>query len=106
MEKPSNLAAEEIEAKRACRIFGSKPGAYGAGLLPLIETGQWQTGADLAKVFLEWGGYAYGRNSYGADARELFADRLKTVQVALHNQDNREHDIFDSDDYSSSMAEW
>jgi cobaltochelatase CobN len=99
VEKPSNLAAEEIEAKAACRIFGAKPGAYGAGLLPLIETGQWKTGADLAKVFLEWGGYAYGRNSYGADARELFADRLKTVQVALHNQDNREHDIFDSDDY-------
>ena len=29
----------------------------------------------------------------------MFADRLRAVEVAVHNQDNREHDIFDSDDY-------
>jgi cobaltochelatase CobN len=68
-------------------------------LSQLIETGHWRTTDDLAKVFLEWGGYAYGRNTYGGDARAIFTDRLKSVQVALHNQDNREHDIFDSDDY-------
>jgi len=68
-------------------------------LSQLIETGNWRTTDDFAKVFLEWGGYAYGRNTYGGDAHAVFADRLKTVQVALHNQDNREHDIFDSDDY-------
>ena len=52
-----------------------------------------------AQAFLAWGGYAYGRNADGVDARPVFAERLKSVQVALHNQDNREHDIFDSDDY-------
>ena len=33
------------------------------------------------------------------DARTEFKKRLSGVEVALHNQDNREHDIFDSDDY-------
>ena len=50
-------------------------------------------------MFVEWGGYAYGREADGVDARDVFADRLRTVEVAVHNQDNREHDIFDSDDY-------
>ena len=97
--KSRRTPIENIEERALYRIFGSKPGSYGVGLSQLIETGHWRTTDDLAKVFLEWGGYAYGRNTYGGDARAIFADRLKTVQVALHNQDNREHDIFDSDDY-------
>ena len=36
---------------------------------------------------------------YGKSEQELFRSRLETVQVVLHNQDNREHDILDSDDY-------
>ena len=99
MAKSSDLSVEDAEGQALFRIFGAKPGSYGVGLSQLMETGHWQTADDLARVFLEWGGYAYGRNSYGEDARTIFADRLRTVQVALHNQDNREHDIFDSDDY-------
>lgn len=95
----SAAPAEEAEAKARFRIFGAKPGAYGAGLLPLIEAGNWQTTQDLANVFLTWGSYAYGRDAAGVEARESFENRLRSVQVALHNQDNREHDIFDSDDY-------
>jgi len=99
LTKPSDASIEEVEEQALYRIFGSMPGSYGVGLSQLMETGHWRSTDDLAKVFLEWGGYAYGRNTYGGDARTIFADRLKTVQVALHNQDNREHDIFDSDDY-------
>jgi cobaltochelatase CobN len=99
LEKPTDLPLEEAEERALFRIFGTKPSSYGVGLSQLVETGNWRTGDDLAKVFLAWGGYAYGRNTYGGDARGIFAERLKTVQVALHNQDNREHDIFDSDDY-------
>jgi cobaltochelatase CobN len=65
----------------------------------LIETGNWKDDQDFARAFLEWGGYAYGEAAAGVDARPVFAERLQSIQVALHNQDNREHDIFDSDDY-------
>jgi cobaltochelatase CobN len=99
LEKKKDLPAEEAEAQSRYRMFGAKPGAYGAGILPLIETGNWKGDQDFARVFLEWGGYAYGGTAAGIDARPVFAERLQSIQVALHNQDNREHDIFDSDDY-------
>jgi cobaltochelatase CobN len=99
LEKNMDKGVEEAEASARYRIFGAKPGSYGAGILALMETHHWKTDEDIAKVFLEWGGYAYGKEANGVDARGIFAQRLKSVQVALHNQDNREHDIFDSDDY-------
>jgi cobaltochelatase CobN len=99
LERRSGESPEEAEAAARYRIFGAKPGTYGAGIQALIETRHWETDEDLATVFLEWGGYAYGREADGVDARKVFAERLRTVEVAVHNQDNREHDLFDSDDY-------
>ncbi|HMF63819.1 MAG TPA: cobaltochelatase subunit CobN [Edaphobacter sp.] len=99
IESHKELPAHEAEAQARYRIFGSKPGSYGAGILPLIEAGNWQGDDDFARVFLAWGGYAYGKGADGVEAQLVFAERLKSIQVALHNQDNREHDIFDSDDY-------
>jgi cobaltochelatase CobN len=81
------------------RIFGSPPGAYGAGILALIDQKNWSTDTDLEQVYVTWGGHAYGRARDGEPAFELFRKRLASIQIALQNQDNREHDIFDSDDY-------
>ena len=99
LESHKEMPVHEAEAHARYRIFGSKPGSYGAGILPLIETGNWKTDEDFARAFLAWGGYAYGKGIDGIEAQPIFAERLKSIEVALHNQDNREHDIFDSDDY-------
>ena len=93
------LSEPQAAQRAGHRIFGAKPGSYGAGILPLIQEKNWQSDADFAAAYVNWGGYAYGRGSQGIDEREAFRMRLSGVQVALHNQDNREHDIFDSDDY-------
>lgn len=92
---------DEFEARKQAgwRVFGSKPGAYGAGVQNAIEERLWQTREDLAEVYLNWGGYAYGSHSEGTPARAQFAERLEQMQAVLHNQDNREHDILDSNDY-------
>ena len=100
----AKLERDGVEAERAAemssyRIFGSPPGAYGAGILPLIDERNWRDDADFAEVYVNWGGYAYTREAYGVDARAEFRTRLATVEAAVKNQDNREHDIFDSDDY-------
>lgn len=95
----SGLTEKDASQRAAYRIFGAKPGSYGAGILPLIQEKNWQTDADFAESYVNWGGYAYARGEQGNDEREAFRTRLTGVQVALHNQDNREHDIFDSDDY-------
>lgn len=90
----------DAASKRArYRIFGSKPGTYGAGILPAINQRNWETDEDLASVYLTWGGYAYTDDEFGSEAIADFKTRLSNVDVAVQNQDNREHDIFDSDDY-------
>jgi cobaltochelatase CobN len=89
----------DAEQRARYRVFGSKPGSYGAGLLPLIDERNWRDDADLAETYVNWGGYAYTAEEQGVDARAIFRQRLGEVRVAVHNQDNREHDIFDSDDY-------
>ena len=92
--------APELSRRRASfRVFGSKPGAYGAGLQALIDERGWQHDADLARAYVAWGGYAYGGAAEGVAEHRLFEQRLAAVELVLHNQDNREHDILDSDDY-------
>ena len=81
------------------RIFGSKPGAYGAGLLPLIDARNWRDDADLAEVYAVWGGFAYGRGLDGVNARPDMESAFRRIAVAAKNVDTREHDIADSDDY-------
>jgi cobaltochelatase CobN len=87
------------ERRSTTRIFGSKPGAYGAGLLPLMDDRNWRTDEDLAEVYAVWGGYAYGRGLGGIEARAAMESNLRRTEVAVKNIDNREHDLFDSDDY-------
>jgi len=93
------FSVEEAEERASYRIFGAAPGSYGAGILPLIDEKNWTSDTDFAQAYVNWGGYAYTKSAQGVDARNEFKQRLSGVEVALHNQDNREHDIFDSDDY-------
>lgn len=108
LEEPDNFVRDHVEAdvaehgdrrRATARIFGSKPGAYGAGLLPLIDARNWRSDADLAEVYAVWGGYAYGRGLDGREARADMESAFRRIAVAAKNQDTREHDIVDSDDY-------
>jgi len=80
-------------------VFGSKPGAYGAGLQAMIDERLWGDKSDLAEAYLEWGSYAYGAGHEGTRARAALEARLSQVEAIVQNQDNREHDLLDSDDY-------
>jgi cobaltochelatase CobN len=92
--------AEHGDRRRATtRIFGSKPGTYGAGLLQLIDSRNWRDDADLAQVYTAWGGFAYGRDLDGRPAADDMNRQYRRIAVAAKNTDTREHDIADSDDY-------
>jgi cobaltochelatase CobN len=97
--KRAEQAAGFGDRRATMRVFGSKPGAYGAGLLPLIDAHNWKTDADLARVYEVWGGYAYGEGLLGKPAVEEMRANLARIDVAVKNVDTREHDLFDSDDY-------
>ena len=81
------------------RIYGSAPGAYGAGLQALIDSGAWEQRGDLADAFLSWSQWRYAAGCEPEQDRSGLEQALGRVQVVLHNQDNREHDLLDSDDY-------
>ncbi|MEH2267527.1 MAG: cobaltochelatase subunit CobN [Nostoc sp.] len=124
------LTIQEAVVRSRYRIFGSRPGAYGAGLQGLIESQNWTDDEDLARAYINWSSYAYssgteaGEQGAGSKGEEItspcplppaplplnspqspvpnteaFKQRLSQMQIVLHNQDNREHDLLDSDDY-------
>ena len=98
-EAQNPAAARAKREGNTSRVFGSKPGAYGAGLQAMIDERLWADKSDLAEAYLEWGGYAYGAGVEGKRDRAGFETRLKQTEAIVQNQDNREHDILDSDDY-------
>jgi cobaltochelatase CobN len=116
-ETDNPLAAAARQEGGCSRVYGSAPGAYGAGLQALIDSGHWEQRADLAEAFLAWSAWSYGTvdtadaPNAATPAEAAFAGiearpdrrglerRLRAVEVVLHNQDNREHDLLDSDDY-------
>jgi cobaltochelatase CobN len=95
----SGLSPAEALNIAGHRIFGSKPGAYGAGLQALIDGKIWSSRADLSAAYVIWGAYAYGAKAQGVNDQRAFTARLARIEAVIHNQDNREHDLLDSDDY-------
>ncbi len=95
----ADLTEHGDQRRSTTRIFGSKPGTYGAGLLQLIDSRNWRDDADLAQVYTAWGGFAYGRGLDGAPAADDMNRQYRRIAVAAKNTDTREHDIADSDDY-------
>jgi cobaltochelatase CobN len=102
LAETSALIAEghhsDVAVRRASyRVFSSKPGAYGTGVMDAVENRSWRETRDLAEVMLAWSGWAYA-DSNGVDAADAFRRRMSSVELALHNRDNREQDLFDSSD--------
>ncbi|HTZ76600.1 MAG TPA: cobaltochelatase subunit CobN, partial [Stellaceae bacterium] len=93
------MAPAAAARRAATRVFGSKPGAYGAGLQALIDEKLWKTEKDLAEAYIGWGSYAYGGGVEGREDAESLRQRLASVEAVVQNQDNHEHDLLDSDDY-------
>ena len=95
-----NPAAARFRAEGdELRVFGARPGAYGAGLQAMIDEKLWSRGDDLAEAYLLWGAYGYGGGREGEASRGSLERRLAQVDAVVQNQDNREHDLLDSDDY-------
>ncbi len=98
-DEDNPAAARARAGEGTARVYGSKPGAYGAGLQALIDERLWKTRDDLGEAYLDWGGYAYGAGGEGRRDRVGFEERLGQTEAIVQNQDNREHDVLDSDDY-------
>src|SRR5262249_10197863 len=80
-------------------VYAPPPAGCGSGVGAAVDQRSWRSDDDLAAVYVAWSGYSYGRGGYGVAAEAAMRRRFAAIDVAVKNQDNREHDIFDSDDY-------
>lgn len=83
------------------RVFGCPPGAYGAGVGNVLDEKNWETESDLADAYLAWGGYAYDENGAAHASKEAFAQRLKTLDVTVKNEDTSDLNLMSSDDFNA-----
>jgi cobaltochelatase CobN len=96
--------AQKAREEACYRIFGEKPGSYGAGVSDAIDSKNWKDQNDLANVYVAWGGYVYSRKTFGLTAPELFRRRLSKVNLTVKNWDTREYDTLQVDDGYSYHA--
>jgi cobaltochelatase CobN len=97
----AGMSPGEAWEKACYRIFGCKPGAYGAGVCEAIDSKNWRDEQDLGEAYVVWGGYAYGRKNYGVTVSEQFKQRLSQLNLTVKNEDTREYDLLDGDDFYS-----
>lgn len=89
-----------LAARPGHRIFGNRPGDYGAGIERRLSAGDWQEIGDLAEAYLATSGYAYGAGVEGQAARAAFERLVAATDVVVQNQDAREFDLLDSADFA------
>lgn len=97
----AGIDREKARTEACYRIFGCRPGAYGAGVSDAIDSKNWKDEKDLAEIYVKWGGYAYGRKNFGATVPDEFRRRLSCLDLTVKNEDTREYDMLDGDDFYS-----
>ncbi len=94
-----NLDAADAREAAKHRVFTTKPGGYGAGTNKAVDEGNWDDRADLAEVYVQWGGYAMGSRGRVSGAHDAFERRLSSVDATVKIEDTMEQDEFDSSDW-------
>lgn len=84
------------------RIFGSAPGAYGAGVTALLDRGNWTTQDELGQAYLDASHFAYGRHSDGQVDTAALKARIVQADAFIHVQDQREMDVLSGADFADN----
>ena len=96
----SDVEPAEAARRASYRVFGSKPGAYGAGLQALIDEKGWDERSRSRRCLSRLGRLCLWRRRRGqGGARAASRRGCSTIEAVVQNQDNREHDLLDCDDY-------
>ena len=95
------ISPEDAWREACLRVYSDPPGVYGTGLPQTIDAKVWEKREDLGEIWVEWGGYAYGKDIYGAKRHDNFRRRLKDINLVVKNEDSREYDLLSSDDFNA-----
>ncbi|OCC15335.1 CobN component of cobalt chelatase involved in B12 biosynthesis [Dissulfuribacter thermophilus] len=100
----SELIAKGLEKREAeklsmVRIFSEKPGSYGTGVSEMTSvSGLWETDQEVADVFENRVGFAYGQGMWGKSAKSLLKAHLKGVDAVVHSRSSNLYATMDNDD--------
>ena len=84
------------------RIFGSAPGAYGAGVNALVDSGRWTHRDELGQAYLDASQYAYGRHIDGQAEPVALKECIAAADALIHVQDQREMDVLSGADFADN----
>ena len=92
-------SAAEAGKLATLRLFGVAPGGYGAGISRIVErSGAWQSRDEVAEVYVNRMGHAYGSNYQGDAVPELFGDLLKSVRHTYLGRASNLYGLMDNND--------
>lgn len=108
-ETMSNADVPSLRRMARCRIFSSKPGSYGTGIGLAIDAAAWEDDIDLAEAYVNWTGYAYGKNiddwplPAGGEQAMLaeYSRIVSSIDIAFQKAAGPELDAMSSGCYSS-----
>jgi cobaltochelatase CobN len=101
-----DLSEAQLRRMATLRIFSSAPGTYGLGVGLALDASAWRERKDLAEVYINWGGHAYGTDdselapTSGFKAHQLLADQLARIDVTYMKQSSAEYDVLDCGCYA------
>ncbi len=95
------LAALSPSTKEINRIYGPASGTFGAGVMASIDSGAWQSSADLGQNYLDASSQAYRNGGEAFDATECFEARVRAADAFVHLQDHREIDLLTGGDFAA-----
>nr|WP_198021986.1 cobaltochelatase subunit CobN [Algiphilus aromaticivorans] len=91
--------AEAAGRDAALRVFGTTPGAYGAGVNRLADrSGAWDARGELADAYIRRMGHAYGGGRDGTAAHDAFEQRLRQVGRSYLGRASHVYGLLDNDD--------
>jgi len=88
----------------ALRVFSNADGAYGSNVNLLIETGKWESQDELADLFVQRKGFAYGADGRPSAQPALMRRALGTATVSFQGLDSVDLGATDIDQYVESLG--
>ena len=88
----------------ALRVFGNSEGSYGSNVNLLLETGRWEDEDQLADLFVQRKGFAYGADGKCRAGQQMMKRALGTASLSFQNVDSVELGATDIDQYVEALG--
>jgi cobaltochelatase CobN len=97
--RAQGMTEEKADRLSTVRIFSEKSGSYGTGVSEMTgASGLWKSEQEIAEVYENRVGYAFGQGMWGQSAQEVFKDNLASVDTTVHSRSSNVYGTMDNDD--------